>query len=539
VKRLISVTKHKYESSLTPVRAPQASVDNHLYTYNSIGKLATINQDVLDYELTYGVNEQRIEAIKKEYGQVVYTKQYVNSASMETKNGEELTYLYAEGQPFAIHKKTVDDEMMYYLHLDHLGSIMSITNQSGIVVETRSYDAWGRPQDPNTWSYQLTPFGALNITDRGYTFHEHLIEFSLINMNVPIKQAQSHARMSYAEREVPRGAASIRMYDPVLGRVISPDNYIQAPDNTQSFNRYSYCFNNPLKYSDPSGDIIFTAITLIAAPFTGGASLAFLPYAIGADVGMWQGGTMANGTANPFNWDYSSARTWGYMGAGAAIGAASSYAGAGAGALLAKTTTLTANHVMYGALTGAVSGAVSGFAIGGLSGVANNGKWNWNSAWSGLGMGAAGGFVMGGATTAISNWIGGRNIWNGKLKPKHTFSPDIAVKEAKTRFDKSEYLLDETVEFDGVSGTMPRWEVEDMIDHVKWKDLNNGEMNGFIKGDIDEIHSVLTRGGGDITPKGALVLNNGATISRYISSDKIPTIGVKYNGLKYKLRVIR
>ena len=232
-----ALTKHKYESTLTPVRVPQASVDNHTYTYNKIGKLATINQDILDYELTYGVNEQRIEAIKKEYGQVVYTKQYINTASMEVKNGEELTYLYAEGQPFAIHKKTIEDEEeMYYLHLDHLGSIMSITNQSSSIVETRSYDAWGRPQDPNTWSYQLTPFGALNITDRGYTFHEHLIEFSLINMNG-------------------------RMYDPVLGRVISPDNYIQAPDNTQSFNRYSYCFNNPLKYSDPSGDIVWTAVT--------------------------------------------------------------------------------------------------------------------------------------------------------------------------------------------------------------------------------------------------------------------------------------
>lgn len=43
------------------------------------------------------------------------------------------------------------------------------------------------------------------------------------------------------------------MYDSSLGRFISADIFIQAPDNSQSFNRYSYVLNNPMKYSDPSG----------------------------------------------------------------------------------------------------------------------------------------------------------------------------------------------------------------------------------------------------------------------------------------------
>jgi RHS repeat-associated protein len=58
--------------------------------------------------------------------------------------------------------------------------------------------------------------------------HEHLEMFSLINMNG-------------------------RLYDPVLGRMLSPDIFIQEQFNTQSFNRYSYCVNNPLKYSDKNG----------------------------------------------------------------------------------------------------------------------------------------------------------------------------------------------------------------------------------------------------------------------------------------------
>jgi RHS repeat-associated protein len=43
------------------------------------------------------------------------------------------------------------------------------------------------------------------------------------------------------------------MYDPSVGRFLSADNVVQAPDFTQSYNRYSYCMNNPLKYTDPSG----------------------------------------------------------------------------------------------------------------------------------------------------------------------------------------------------------------------------------------------------------------------------------------------
>ncbi len=47
-----------------------------------------------------------------------------------------------------------------------------------------------------------------------------------------------------------------RLYDPILARVLSPDPALQLPANTQNYNRYSYCLNNPLKYNDPSGNIM-------------------------------------------------------------------------------------------------------------------------------------------------------------------------------------------------------------------------------------------------------------------------------------------
>lgn len=50
-----------------------------------------------------------------------------------------------------------------------------------------------------------------------------------------------------------------RLYDPVIARFFSPDNFVQAPEFTQSYNRYSYCLNNPLQYVDPSGESFIAA----------------------------------------------------------------------------------------------------------------------------------------------------------------------------------------------------------------------------------------------------------------------------------------
>jgi len=76
---------------------------------------------------------------------------------------------------------------------------------------------------------------------RSYTGHEHLREFDLINMNG-------------------------RLYDPIPGRMLSADNFVQAPGSSQSYNRYSYAFNNPLKYTDPSGEFnVWAALGAAAA----------------------------------------------------------------------------------------------------------------------------------------------------------------------------------------------------------------------------------------------------------------------------------
>jgi hypothetical protein len=84
-----------------------------------------------------------------------------------------------------------------------------------------------------------------------------------------------------------------RLYDPALGRFLSPDPYINSLENSQAFNRYLYAMNNPLRYTDPSGEWIITAICAI--------------------VGAYLGGALANNNDfNPSKWKYNKFST--YMG---------------------------------------------------------------------------------------------------------------------------------------------------------------------------------------------------------------------------------
>ena len=112
-----------------------------------------------------------------------------------------------------------------YFHTCHLDSVETITDEAGHLVEKLSFDPHGKRRNPNG----TDATGPItSSTTKGFTRHEHDDEVGLINMNA-------------------------RLYDPTLGRFISPDTIIQAPDSTQGYNRYTYVNNNPLSLTDPSG----------------------------------------------------------------------------------------------------------------------------------------------------------------------------------------------------------------------------------------------------------------------------------------------
>ena len=90
--------------------------------------------------------------------------------------------------------------------------------------------------------------------DRGFTGHEHLDMFNLINMNI-FDKSMNRSEVYFAS-VIARKYLSLlnaRLYDPILGQFPSADPYVQAPEFSQAYNRYSYALNNPMAYVDPSG----------------------------------------------------------------------------------------------------------------------------------------------------------------------------------------------------------------------------------------------------------------------------------------------
>jgi RHS repeat-associated protein len=116
-----------------------------------------------------------------------------------------------------------------YFHHDQLGSTIAVSDQAGQVIERMAYDPWGKRRNTNGLIDASDSIMGLT-TDRGFTGHEHLDEMGIIHMNG-------------------------RIFDPLMGRFMSADPFIQEGDELQSYNRYSYVMNNPLNATDPSGFI--------------------------------------------------------------------------------------------------------------------------------------------------------------------------------------------------------------------------------------------------------------------------------------------
>ena len=128
---------------------------------------------------------------------------------------------------------------IYYICRDYLGSITQITKSYGVVQEL-SYDAWGQLRNPANQTVYAPDTAPELFLGRGYTGHEHLPQFGLINMNA-------------------------RLYDPALGRFLSPDPFVKNPFSSQGFNRFSYAMNNPMSYIDRDGQFPWLVFLIVAA----------------------------------------------------------------------------------------------------------------------------------------------------------------------------------------------------------------------------------------------------------------------------------
>ncbi|MCF8372833.1 MAG: FG-GAP-like repeat-containing protein [Bacteroidales bacterium] len=231
--------------------------------YTSYDKVKNISEGIKEMQLFYGPNHSRKIIKHLVNDSITYTKYYVGNLyelEITPEGTRELHYIRGgEGVVAVYTEQSNGQSNTRYWHKDHLGSVQAISNEQGTVVEILSYDAWGKRRTEN-WT--ALPDSVQASYMRGFTGHEHIDLFNLINMDG-------------------------RIYDPILGRFISPDPYIQAPENTQSLNRYSYCLNNPLSLFDPSGYKSFWSqiwkplVAVIVGVLTAGIALAIAAPLIG------------------------------------------------------------------------------------------------------------------------------------------------------------------------------------------------------------------------------------------------------------------
>ena len=181
-------------------------------------------------EIIYGADYQRIAQKLFINNQLQKTRYYSGISELDifadnTETAKD--YINNGNEVFAvkIYNPVSPSTDLLYLHKNHLGSTVAISDAQGNIIERLNYDPWGKRRSDD-WTSLEQPYSVL--LDRGFTGHEHYDLFSLIDMNG-------------------------RIYDPTLGTFLSPDPIYHSLSYSHLFNRYTYVGNNPLSLIDPSG----------------------------------------------------------------------------------------------------------------------------------------------------------------------------------------------------------------------------------------------------------------------------------------------
>ena len=254
----------------------------------------------------------------------------------------------------------------YNIGRDYLGSITHIVTASGTPVAEYSYDPWGRARNPETLVIYYAGSEPALFLGRGYTGHEYLPWFGLYNMNA-------------------------RLYDPLVGRFLAPDPFVQAPDFTQNFNRYSYCLNNPLKYSDESGeffgidDLIAGAVSGVinwatngfkftweglsyfGVGFAGGVASLYISPVVASGLMAAANSVIGQGFGSDGKWNGADIN-WGAVGLSGIVGGATSYLGgvisSQVSGFLSNITGDIAGKAWAGMINQGLTGFATGFTLG-------------------------------------------------------------------------------------------------------------------------------------------------------------------------------
>jgi RHS repeat-associated protein len=229
-----------------------------------IAEEAANTADMYELYIKYGSALERVKSNLQLNGNTITSRTYLNDYEVQTISataGTITQHMHYITSPVGLVCILVSDDVTplqdFYVYEDHLGSIMKVTDAAANIIAHQNFDAWGRQRDPVTLAYNVAS-PSPSWLYRGYTGQEMLPEFDLINMNA-------------------------RLYDPVLGRMLAPDIMVSNANDADAYNRFTYAHNNPLKYTDPDGNLPVLAIAGIAAGIT------FVASSINAEMHGWSG----------------------------------------------------------------------------------------------------------------------------------------------------------------------------------------------------------------------------------------------------------
>ena len=284
--------------------------------------------------------------------------------------------------------------------------MIALTDEDGNVLERYAYDPWGARRNPEKWEEkdQRTKL----LTDRGYTGHEHIDAFAIINMNG-------------------------RIYDPLTATFFSVDPYVQSPDDWLNYNRYAYCMFNPFLYVDPSGYTWFSKLGNWFRNNWESIVTTVVTVAVGVAVGA---AVVAScGTAAPLLVAVCAGTAAGFAGgvtsgilSGQSLGGVmkSGLIGAGTGLVCGALGGVASTVAPAGALWGSLYGAGTGSVIGGVGSIMTGGDIK-----EGIIFGAATGLVGGGIQGYCSAKSQGLNPWTGAKLPETTVNTPNVPFEAQ------------------------------------------------------------------------------------------------------------
>jgi len=369
-------------------------IANQNINYTSFEKVNTITEGTYSADFVYNADDARAKMTVKNNNVAFLTRTYIGGSYIkESLNGVEKDYTFVGGDAYSapvVIESSGTTKTPYFLLRDYLGNITHIASNTGSLIYEYSYDAWGRQRNPSDWTNYAVDAEPTLFMGRGFTGHEHLPWFNLTNMNG-------------------------RLYDPLIGRFLSPDNYVQTPGFTQGFNRYGYCLNNPLKYTDPDGDNPLLIAALLVGAVTGTINVAT-------------------------HWDQIDGNFW--KGAGAfGIGFGAGFVGTvtgGSAFAAAGGTALGAG----GFFAGSIGAGVGYIYSTGFQGIGNNtlfGDPMPTAKEFGMGLGFS--MLTGGTLQGINAVANGRNFLTGNFKPVNIPQPFPVVKLEASKIELNKDAL--------------------------------------------------------------------------------------------------